>query len=117
MIAQAGRSHIGLRRGGDRGDLLPRILFEFDDKNGAGITLYEEPVFALFDIVLCAFQDEVVDELAGSGMIAQSDKIGPERFVDVMEMDTKQSRLFRRQRRQVELDLGQKGQCALRSCE
>ena len=31
------------------------IFFEFDDQDGAGIALYEEPVLRLFDIILCTF--------------------------------------------------------------
>src|ERR1700761_1507005 len=98
MITESRSTHLRFDLGGDGLNFFPAVFLEFDDQDGARITLYEKAVLTLFDVVLGAFQYIMIDELAGRRVMRHSDEICPERFVDGIEMDAKQSRLPGRQR-------------------
>src|SRR5580658_8654440 len=117
MEAEAGGAQVGLKAAHQFADLIAGILFELDDEDGAGVALDEKAVFPLFYIILCAFEDEMVDEFAGGGAVVQGKQVGAQRFVDGIEVHAKQPGFLGRQRGKIKLDLGDESKRPFRAGE
>ena len=86
VIPEACGAHLGFDKRSDASDFLPRILFEFHDQDRTRIAFDEKSIFALFGVILGAFQYVMVDQFTGSGVVAQCDQIRPQRFINAVEM-------------------------------
>ena len=77
MITQSCCPHICFYLAGNFYDLFPVCPCKFNHKNGAGITLYKKPVFALLNIIFGAFQYIMIDQFTGAGFILQCNQVCP----------------------------------------
>ena len=86
MIPQSCRTHLCFHLVGELQDLFAGLSLKFNNQNRTGIALHKKPVLALLDISLGALQNIMVDELAGTGPVFQSNEVGAKRFINVVEM-------------------------------
>jgi len=103
-VAQSGLLHVADHGIAGVQQFLFGVKSQLDHQDGPGVSFHEETVFALFNILLGALQDDVVHQLHRPWLVLQCDQVGLERLLEGAEMGADQSHMFGRQRNEVYLD-------------
>ena len=98
-------------------DFSPCLTTQFDDEDGRRVTLHEESVFLLLDILFAEFQNVAVHQLNGGRMEFQCNQITQEAFLQGVTMGADHHFLFGWQRVEVDFDFGDESQSALAACQ
>ena len=117
MVSVACRNHIPLHLCGCLLYLLKSRPDDLNQKYCLRLTLYEEAVFALLNVIAGAVDDIVINQLHGGRMMFKHYDVCPDGILEAVEVGAEQPGLLFRHRHQVQLHGGGEGQRAFRTCQ